>query len=72
MRGDRTSRGSPVPGPTGSTWASERSDERHAQRGAPSREPVGTDPKTGLPAGSPLLFNLVGNFKLFSVSPYDV
>ena len=30
-RGDQTSRGSPVPGPTGSTWALERSDERHAQ-----------------------------------------
>ena len=28
-------------------WASERSDERHARRGAPSQEPVGTDPKTG-------------------------
>ena len=31
----------------------ERSDERHAQQGAPSLKPVGTDPKTGLLAGIP-------------------
>ena len=45
MRGDKTSRGSPTPGPTGSTWALERSDERRAQQGAPSLKPVGTTPK---------------------------
>ena len=34
-------------------WALERSDVRHAQQGAPSREPVGTDPKTGFVTGTP-------------------
>ena len=31
----------------------ERSDERHVQRGAPSRDPVGTDPRTGLSPAAP-------------------
>ena len=51
LRGDKISRGSPAPGPTGSTWALERSDERHAQQGAPFLKPVGTDPITCLLAG---------------------
>ena len=46
-------------------WASERSEPRHAQRGAPSQEPVGTDPKTGFQV-SPYFFNSAGIFVLFS------
>ena len=43
----------PKPGPTGSTWAKERSGPRHAQRGSPSREAVGTfDPKIGFWLGT--------------------
>ena len=53
-------------GPTGSTWALERSEQRHAQGGAPSQEPVGTDPKTGFRQVFPLHFNSAGIFVLFS------
>ena len=75
MRGDKTSRGSPTPGPTGSTWALDRSDERRAQQGAPSLKPVGTDPKTGLLAGIPygqVRFNPVGLYMVSAVLPDDV
>ena len=33
---------------------------------------MGTVPRTGLSAGVPLLFNLAGIFKFFSVAPYNV
>ena len=58
-------------GPTGSRWALERSDERHAQQGAPSRELLGTDPICGTHPLE-LLFNIARDFKFFSVRPYDV
>ena len=56
-------------------WASERSDERHAQPGAPSQEPVGTDPRTGFSSGIPwwlVFFKFAGIFKFSAVLPYDV
>ena len=73
MRGDKTSRGSPAPGPTGLTWALERSEQRHAQGGAPSQEQVGTDSKTFFfRLVSLLLFNLAGFSEPFQLFLYDV
>ena len=46
-------------------WASERSDERHAQRGAPSARTGGHRPQNQL-SGIPLLLNSAGIFVLFS------
>ena len=72
MKGEKISRGSPVAGPTGSTWALERSDERRAQ---------GTVPKTGghrpprpvlWHVHLELLFNPARDLKFSSVGPYDV
>ena len=68
-RGDKTSRRSPAPGPTGLTWALERSEQRHAQGGAPSQEPVGTVPRTGLLAGIPYFSTLRVSSSSFQLRP---
>ena len=74
LRGYKTSRGSPAPGPTGSTWAFERSDERHAQQGAPSLKTGEHRPQNlsfGRYPRCAVFFNTAGIFMLFSALPHS-